>query len=468
MNPSQLDVCIIGAGISGLGVAAFLRAQDPGLQVLILEQADRPGGAIRTYRHGDYLAEWGPHGFLDNCDESRTLISLAGLEQEVVRAPLGTFVRYICRAGQLRCIPQQPARIIRAPLIPLSAKLRVLADLWKAPLSGDPTVAEWTAYRFGKALLPFADAVFTGTYAGDISRLRIDGVMAGVRELEKLHGSVIRGIFRKLRASADKSGKKKVLPAMTSFRDGMERLPEALADRVLQDGTCIRYGDGAVSIRREKNGWRVFTAQNEAACRHLVLALPINRSLPLLAAALPATPPPLSEIPEARIASVLLGFKKNAVIPAGFGYLAPEEEQRFTLGALFSSHMFPQRSPEGQPFMEALVGGRRHPERLELDDDRMIKEVYDDLRQLMALPEPPCFTTVLRSEAGIPQFEEGYTTLLAWRQQLQETDTTLHLCGFGWKGIGINDMTKEARKIASRIGTAGRIPEASEIKGIYF
>jgi oxygen-dependent protoporphyrinogen oxidase len=45
----------------------------------------------------------------------------------------------------------------------------------------------------------------------------------------------------------------------------------------------------------------------------------------------------------------------------------------------------------------------------------------------------------------------------------------LHVCGFGWEGIGINDMTKTAQAVAEAI-VAGR-DEATgqaEVKGVYF
>ena len=67
----------------------------------------------------------------------------------------------------------------------------------------------------------------------------------------------------------------------------------------------------------------------------------------------------------------------------------------FALGALFSSHMFPGRAPEGCQLLEALVGGRRHPERLELSDEALIDQVYRDLSELMELP-PPLYAKVLR------------------------------------------------------------------------
>ena len=131
--------------------------------------------------------------------------------------------------------------------------------------------------------------------------------------------------------------------------------------------------------------------------------------------------------------------------------------------------MFPGRAPLGHQLVEALVGGRRHPERLELTDEELIARVYQDLAELMELPESPSFARVLRPESGIPQLEAGYPALLSWRRKLQNNMDDLHVCGFGWQGIGINDMTKEAWKAAKRILTRElEEDEEQEIKGVYF
>ena len=469
MLSKQVDVLIVGAGLSGLSVARFLQHDRPDLSLMVLEKGERPGGAILSHSEEGYLAEWGAHGFLDNCAESRQLIEIAGLAGEVEKAPLSQFVRYVCLDGALRLIPQSPKKILAASLVSPWAKLRVLADLWKKPLAGEHSVAAWVEHRFGAALLPFADAVFTGTYAGDIERLKIDAVMPGVRKLELAHGSVIRGLLSKRKEMKKKGpAAKPELPAMTSFRTGMGRLPQALAQG-LELNSQLLYRTEVGRVSQVQGGWEVQTAQHTLGCRHLVLALPVNQGLELLAPVVGAARPPLSSLAEARIVTLALGFTDKAKVPFGFGYLAPERENRFALGALFSSHMFPGRSPQDRVLLEVLVGGRRHPERLELGDGELLSRAYDDLRQIFDLPEPPCFSRVLRPRGGIPQLEEGYPALLAWLMQLQREQPGLHVCGFGWHGIGINDMVKEARKIASAVAErSGQQVAEAEVKPVYF
>ncbi len=469
MSQPHFDICIIGAGISGLSTAAFLLSQNPESKILIIEKNDTPGGAVSTYQDKGYLAEWGPHGFLDNCNESKFLIKYSGLEEEKDMAPLEQFVRYICLDGELKCIPQKPLQIIRQPLVSLPAKMRFVRGLWKTPLSGTPSVANWVEHTFGKAILPFADAVFTGTYAGDIERLQIDAVMPGIRELEKQHGSLFKALLNRPRKQKkEKCQQPKTLPSMTSFKNGMQRLPEALAGS-LGKTTTILYNTEARALSRQKQCWCIDTGEKDYYCNDVVVALPVNGCLSLFKDAELSFPtPPVQAIAEAKIATVLFGFSRDANIPFGFGYLAPEKEQRFNLGTLFSSHMFPGRAPEDCQLVEALVGGRRHPERLELDDTTLFNEVYNDLKQLIRLPGAPIFKKVLRPTAGIPQLEAGYGELLNWRNKLLQADRTLHICGFGWKGIGINDMTKEAARMARRITSRQAGEEGSELKGIYF
>ena len=450
----MIDVLIIGAGLSGLATAVFLRQQSPEARVVLLEATRRCGGAIASHVSDGYLVESGPHGFLDNKAESQELLGLTGLARQQEKAPLADFQRFICHKGRLAALPQKPQQLLTSPLLTPAAKLRLLGDLFKKPLGGQPTVARWAEYRFGRGVLPMVDAAVTGTFSGDFRRLSMDAVMPGVRALEKEHGSLLRGLRKKGRVGGG-SG----LPAMTNFPQGMESLVKALAR-----GLDIRLTSPVRAVEKVADGWQVDLADQRLAARQLVMALPMNRSLALLG----HYQPPVSEVPVSRIVTVALGFAENNAIPKGFGYLAPEAEKRFALGCMFTSRMFPGRAPAGKVLLEALVGGRRHPERLNLSDDELVAGVWEDMSQLLDLPPEPEFAKVWRPASGIPQQEEDHLALLEWRHGLQRQQPGLHICGFGWDGIGINDMTRSASKSASAVASGQTAAERPEVKPVYF
>ena len=467
MNDS-FQTLIIGGGLSGLVAAHKLRQQNPSHSFAVLEAKSRTGGVIASHCDQGYLSECGPHGFLDNCPESRQILSETGLDKECIKAPLIDFVRYVRLNGKLNLIPQTPGKIIMAPLIPWHAKLRVLAELWQPVLDGEPTVAKWCRHRFGPALLPYLDAVYTGTYAGDFDKLTIDSVMPAVRALEKKHGSVLRGLFSSLRAKR-KNGPKGPglrMPAMTSFPGGMQRLPEKLTER-LQPGRDLFLNTTVINIQTQGNGWLVQSSEGQYFAKNLLFALPVNATLKLLAPLAPDMPE--KSIPSTWLATVVFGFEDSVKLPPGFGFLAPEVEGCFTLGALFTSNMFPGRAPEGHIVFETLIGGRRHPERLELTDSELIDKAFEDIRGILDLPRQATYTAVLRSGGGIPQLERNYPQLLAWREKFLAEKPGLAICGFGWGGIGVNDMIKHAGRAAEAIlSDGGRSRTSAEIKGIYF
>lgn len=461
---------ILGGGLSGLTIAHKLRLHDPKHRFLILEKKGRTGGVIKTYHDQGYLSEIGPHGFLDNCRESKELLSETGLDRECIKAPLSDFVRYVYVNGKLNLIPQTPGKILMAPLIGWPAKLRVLTELWQPPLKGEPTVAKWVSHRFGPALLPYLDAVYTGTYAGDFDRLTIDSVMPGARGLEKEYGSVLRGLLAKQwqkkrsRSKGRKGGF--TMPAMTSFPAGMQRLPQRLAENLVI-GRDLLLNTSATGLSRNADGWRITTDTSTFTAKNVVAALPINTALRLLGPIAPELP--VKSVPQSWISSVIFGFTADVSLPPGFGFLTPEQEQRFSLGTLFSSNMFPGRAPDGHIVFETLVGGRRHPERAELDDRTLIKKTLEDVQEILAIKKQPVYTTVLRSDGGIPQLEKNYPLLLAWRDMFIRSSPGLHICGFGWDGIGLNDMMKYATRVSEDLLAAtSRAGTGPEVKGVYF
>ncbi|MFO7939976.1 MAG: oleate hydratase, partial [Bacteroidales bacterium] len=59
MSAQQLPIIIIGAGLSGLATAWYLKKK--GKKVTILEASDKIGGVIQTHKKEGFIFEQGPN-----------------------------------------------------------------------------------------------------------------------------------------------------------------------------------------------------------------------------------------------------------------------------------------------------------------------------------------------------------------------------------------------------------------------
>ena len=71
----QAKVIVIGAGISGLATAYYIKKA--GHDVLVLEKSQRTGGCIDTVQENGYQIETGPNSFRSSATD---LISLLGIK----------------------------------------------------------------------------------------------------------------------------------------------------------------------------------------------------------------------------------------------------------------------------------------------------------------------------------------------------------------------------------------------------
>ena len=482
-----MKLFVIGGGISGLATAFRIRQGSAhtgnAVEVCLLEAEDRPGGKIRSESSQGYLMEWGPNGFLDNKPDTLKLCRDLGLEGEILPSSEAARKRYIFSEGILHRVPERPGTFFRSPLLSLQGRLRILKELWApvTPAGVDTSIEEFGSRRLGReAMEKLLDPMVSGIFAGDPAIMSLASCFPRIVELESQHGSLIRAQIylarqeKKKVKQADARGdgredKKErkhtgAGPAgpggtLTSLRGGMGRLVDTLETFL---GDALICGTKVDNIRYEseesqKPAFRISCRQQgkdrEFQADAVVLAVPAHEAARMLERMEPGVSRLLSKIPYAPVAVVGLGFPKEDA-PGnldGFGFLVPYREGLPLLGSLWTSSIFPDRSPAGHVFTRNMLGGWRNGQVLSCDDNELEEMVLGTFSKAMNRAGSVHFRRIVRHTRAIPLYEVGHETRLQKITEGLERFHGLYLTGNAYRGVSLNDCTREAGETAGRV-----------------
>lgn len=454
----KTDVAVVGGGLTGLAAAARLSAA--GRSVHLLEAAPRLGGCLHTWRRNGWTFELGPNTVVAD-GELSDLFAAAGLADDLLVADRAAGRRYLwSAAGRLEALPRHPLGILRSPLLSLGGKLRLLGEPFvrrgERP-AADESVAAFARRRLGSETLEtLVGPLVSGIWAGDPERLSLDHAFPRLAELERRHGSLLRGMIRSRREAA-------ATPAADGRRllglaGGFASLAARLADRVRQHGGVVDAGRPCRALRRATGGLgiagdlRVETDAGTVSARRVILAVPARRAAELLARAGAGRGEALAAVPHAPVAVVCLGFRRADVDHPldGFGFLAPRGRGLRILGCLWTSSIFPRRAPDDHVALTALAGGRTDPAAVDLADDRLLATVLADLDRTVGLTGEPVIRHVHRWRPGIPQYEVGHARFVGAASEIEQRLPGAILAGSYLGGVSVADRAREARRAAER------------------
>jgi oxygen-dependent protoporphyrinogen oxidase len=402
------QVAVIGGGISGLACA--YRLKQLGVQVTLVEAADRVGGLIGTIERDGFLFESGPQSF-QGTDALLGLIEQLGIGAELREADPNA-PRFVLRHGRLEKLPMSPQAVLTSSLLRPGSRWKVVSEPFrrtKAPRQ-EESVAEFVRRKFGHEILEYLVAPFvSGIYAGDPEKLSLRAAFPSLDEWEREYGSVLRGAMKSRSAEGRRP------PALCSFRQGMGTLARALAEKLgdsVRTGTrAVALGRGAVpggaryEIRMSRNG-----QQETAAAAAVVLAIPAyaaSGEVEPISAPLAHT---LSGIAYAAVAVVAAGYDtKQLDHPLeGFGFLVPRSEKYRTLGTVWNSSLFPGRARAGALTMTSFVGGATDTETLKCSEADIAAVVREEHSRILGITGPPVASKVWKHPKALPQYNLGH------------------------------------------------------------
>jgi len=450
----KADIVIIGAGLTGLTMAYYLKKS--GRNVIVIEKESKAGGVIGTVAEDGFLFETGPNtGVLSTPEIAGLFIDLNGT-CNLDTANQKKKKRLILKNGKWQPLPSGLYSAVTTPLFSLKDKFRILGEPFRKPGNDpDETLSQLVKRRMGTSYLDYAvDPFISGIYAGDPDTLVTRYALPKLYSLEQKYGSFIRGAFKKARETKSEE-QKRATGEVFSVRGGLENLINSLVNELKEASlkTCVNN----ISVEPNGTGYLVFFKnskgdQEEILASNVVTtfggtdlknALPFIQEKDLIS---------ITDTKYAAVVQVAVGYKswKGRTLDA-FGGLIPSREQRGVLGILFPSAIFSGRAPENGALLSVFLGGIKKPDIIIKSDMEIRDIVMKEIRETLFNNSEPDLFKIFRYKHAIPQYEITSGERLDCIKKVQDKYPGLILAGNIRDGIGMADRVRQAKTVADLI-----------------
>ena len=453
---SQLNskVVIIGAGLTGLVTAHYLVKN--GLSVTLVEKNNRPGGVIQSIKEHGFTIESGPNtGVVSNPEIVELFEDLVGSCKMAIANPQAK-KRLIWKDGKWHALPSGLIKAIRTPLFTLGDKFRILGEPFrKRGTNPDESVAGLVLRRLGKSFLDYAvDPFISGIYAGDPGTLVTRFALPKLYNLEQKYGSFIGGTIKKGSEPKDERTKKTTREVF-SAEGGLQNLIDALVKSIGIENILLDCKD--VVVNPEEKGFQVSLMKDgkkmNLATEKLVSTVggkQIDSLFPFIERGYLQA---IGNLEYAKVIQVALGYNQwKGININAFGGLVPSKENRRILGVLFPSSFFNGRAPKDGALLSVFLGGIKHPEFYDLNDEQIKTLVDEEIGEMLHLKGiKPDLLKIFRYHHAIPQYTVTSEQRLNAIEFIQHVYPGLVLAGNINDGIGMGDRIKQGRGVAEKI-----------------
>ncbi len=461
-------VAVIGGGISGLATAYQLRKLDPTLDVQLFESGERLGGVIKTTEKDGFLIEGAADNFITTSPTAMELCRDLGLDDELIQTNSGGGGAMVVSHGKLEPIPpgfmvMAPSRIwpilatkILSPMGKLRSGLEVLVPRKKA--TDDESLKSFICRRFGNEMFErLVQPLVGGIYTADPTRLSVAATMPRFLDMEREHGSLIRGMMagrRKRKDTAENRGGARYSQFM-SLRGGMSRLIVALEQGIPSE--AVHLNAKVASLMKTSAGWSIEQENGQRTkADAVVVASPAHHAAAMLRSVDAKMARRLARIEYASCAVVSLAFRRDQIKAPmnSFGFVVPHVEQKFILSCSFSSEKYEGRAPEGTVLMRVFIGGAMQPGLLRMPDAQLLELAHWEVAKLLQIEGEPLMRHLTRQTHAMPQYHVGHKQRIAEIEERLEEHPTLALAGSSLSGVGVPGCIQSGQKAAARLVAA--------------
>jgi len=453
-NPKEIntDVVVIGAGLTGLTTAYYLKRRNKNF--VVLEKENRIGGVINTKSENNFLFEEGPNtGVIGNTTVVELFEELSE-KCEIELAGNNVKKRFILKEGKWEHLPLGLIDAIKTPLFTINDKFGILGEPFRrAGNNPHENLTSFVKRRLGESFFNYAvDPFIIGVYAGDPNYLIPKYALPKLYNLEQKYGSLIGGTVKKAFEKKTEI-EKKVNRKVFSFKGGLSSLTSALYKSAGVDNFIL--GSTNIIVNPIDNGYIVsYTNQDNEE-----FTIKTKKVITTIGAyALESTLPFIEKSEIQKINSLLytkvielaIGFNKwEGRKLDGFGGLIPSIEKRNLLGILYMSSLFKNRTTDNGVLFSIFIGGVRRQDLIGLSDNEITQIVEKECVELLNIKKiNPDLYKIIRHDKAIPQYGvesgERFETVI----KLEKIYKGLFIGGNLKDGIGMADRIKQGKELA--------------------
>ncbi|MCY1039370.1 protoporphyrinogen oxidase [Staphylococcus nepalensis] len=456
-------IAIVGAGITGLSSAYFIKKARPDIEVTIYETSNRVGGKIQTYRTEGYTIELGPESYLGRKQIMTDIAKDIGLEEQLVTNKTGQSYIYAKNklypipGGSILGVPTDIKPFLKTKLISPLGKVRASFDLFKKPLQidGDISVGSFFRARLGDEILEnLIEPLMGGIYGTNIDDLSLMTTFPEFKEREEQFGSLIKG----MRYEKEQRKKQRQLypgapkGQFKQFRHGLSSFIEHLRDYIIEQGVTIKYNTSVQDITIEQKKY-VIKTENEAHSYDSVLVTTPHQKFLEWFGNDPAFDY-FKKMDSTTVATVVLAFDESNIINNydGTGFVIARTSDTKITACTWTSKKWPFTTPKGKVLLRAYVGKPGDTVVDDHTDEEIVNIVKKDLSQMMTFKGSPDFSIVNRLPKSMPQFHIGHIEQIkSIQSHIRNNYPRLRITGASFEAVGLPDCIQQGKDAVKEI-----------------
>ena len=434
--PKKVDNLIIGAGITGLSLAHFLKKFNQ--DFIILESSERIGGNINTVSKKGFTLENGPNTLLLDNESIQALIEDFNISKNIIFPNEKAKNRFLIKNHRLTPIPKNLTDFWKSNILSFSAKITILFEPFIKKHKKDTSVFNFIVQRFGKEfhdnlIVPFLN----GIYAGDTKKMSVKFVLKKIWGMEQNNGSILKSMFL---------NKTNYQPKSFSFKNGLSDLLDCFKKEL--DKNIFLKTKVTNIIKINDLNFVQINDNLEIQCKNIISTIPAHCLNHIISDNKIINH--LKKIEYNPINVLHFSLERNKIYSHinGFGVLAKPSDKLSFLGILFNSRIFPHLSPKKYDLITVMVGGGKQKNILKKTKKEIEERVISDIKKIINYKGKITLLNHFSWKKGIPQYDMNFANFENSIKKFMKKNDGFFIIGNYINGVSVSNCIKAGHQTA--------------------